>query len=176
MGTPAYMAPEQHRTNLIDARADQYAFCVALYEGLYGERPFPGGNIREQLKAKMGPLPPAPAEVYVPPWLREVVVRGLSVDADNRFPSMDALLAKLSRRPTRKPRRVVLFGAAFAGLAAGAIGVIASQPGKETCAPREPAPVRGVGRGDAGAGERRLRGLGGHLLGRLARRYRRCPG
>jgi serine/threonine protein kinase len=42
VGTPAYMAPEQHTGSATDARTDQFGFCVALYEALYGERPFGG--------------------------------------------------------------------------------------------------------------------------------------
>src|SRR5262249_45747991 len=41
LGTPPYMAPEQLRGRLIDARADQFSFCVALWAAVYGERPFP---------------------------------------------------------------------------------------------------------------------------------------
>ena len=37
LGTPAYMAPEQH-FGQTDARSDQFAFCVALYEALYAEK------------------------------------------------------------------------------------------------------------------------------------------
>ena len=40
MGTPRYMAPEQHTGEPLDTRADQYAFCVALWEGLTGTPPF----------------------------------------------------------------------------------------------------------------------------------------
>ena len=38
IGTPLYMAPEQHGGEAIDARADQFSLCVALYEAMYGPR------------------------------------------------------------------------------------------------------------------------------------------
>ena len=45
VGTPLYMAPEQFRSEQADARSDQFSYSVALYEGLYGERPFAGDSI-----------------------------------------------------------------------------------------------------------------------------------
>jgi len=126
MGTPAYMAPEQHQLRRADARADQFAFCVALYEALYGERPFDGGGyekIKENVLA--GVILPAPAGATVPARLRRIAVRGLAVDPAGRYPSMDALLADLEKDP-RVARRRVLLGAAAAGLV-GVAGYFAVQ-------------------------------------------------
>jgi serine/threonine protein kinase len=87
MGTPAYMAPEQFRGRATDARSDQFAFCVALYEALYGERPF-GGNTLMALTNNVvnGRIRETPANVNVPPWIRKILLRGLRVNADERFP------------------------------------------------------------------------------------------
>jgi tetratricopeptide (TPR) repeat protein len=98
VGTPAYMAPEQHRGETADARSDQFAFSVALYEALYGERPFAGDSVAElRATVSAGTVRPAPNDSKVPPWLRRVLLRGLRVDPNERFASMDQLLAVLSR-------------------------------------------------------------------------------
>jgi tetratricopeptide (TPR) repeat protein len=107
MGTPAYMAPEQLRGDPADARADQFAFCVALYEALTGQRPFVADTL-PALAAKVlaGRVDSLPAGARIPRWLAGPILRGLSVDPDGRWPAMDDLLAQLERRPLR--RRVQL--------------------------------------------------------------------
>jgi eukaryotic-like serine/threonine-protein kinase len=44
-GSPVYMAPEQMRAGPIDARTDVFAFCVSVYEAVYGVRPFAGRTL-----------------------------------------------------------------------------------------------------------------------------------
>ena len=116
MGTPAYMAPEQHQLQRADARADQFAFCVSLYEALYGQRPF-AGQTYEVIQASItaGILRPLPEGAAVPARLRRIALRGLVVRPEDRYPSMDALLADLERDP-RVARRRALLGAVAAGL------------------------------------------------------------
>jgi len=53
LGTPGYMAPEQYTSDLVDERTDQFAFCVALYAALYGEKPFPGKSLNEVVEATL---------------------------------------------------------------------------------------------------------------------------
>jgi tetratricopeptide (TPR) repeat protein/tRNA A-37 threonylcarbamoyl transferase component Bud32 len=100
MGTPAYMAPEQMTGKATDARTDQFSFCVALYEALYGERPF-GGDTMVALAHNVlnGDLRPVPKDSKVPARLRSALLRGLSAKPDDRFPSMEALLEALAPRP-----------------------------------------------------------------------------
>jgi tetratricopeptide (TPR) repeat protein/predicted Ser/Thr protein kinase len=120
LGTPAYMAPEQHKGAPTDPLADQFSFCVALYEALYGERPFSGTSVTSIALAILeGRVREAPRGSRVPLWLREVVVHGLAVAPEDRHASMDALLAELQRDPPQ-PRRPWL-GIGIAVAVAGSI-------------------------------------------------------
>jgi len=124
LGTPAYMAPEQLRGIAADARSDQFSFCVALHEGLYGERPFAGANPRAIAEAvTRGTVREAPAGTKVPGWLRSVVLRGLKASPEDRYPAMAGLLRDLERDPEAVRHRwlaaaaiVLLTGAVFSSL------------------------------------------------------------
>jgi eukaryotic-like serine/threonine-protein kinase len=110
VGTPAYMSPEQHDARPVDARSDQFAFCVTLWEALFGVRPFTGRSIAELAVAIQEGAPQPPMRSGVPRWLAAVVARGLAADPAARYPDMDALLAALSDDPTRRRRRRWLAG------------------------------------------------------------------
>ncbi|HEU0032173.1 MAG TPA: protein kinase [Kofleriaceae bacterium] len=121
MGTPLYMAPEQHEGHPADARSDQFSFCVALYHGLYGEPPFAGKTTVALADAVLnGRIEPPPKGKAVPARLRKILLRGLAVNPADRYPSMDALLAELARQPARTLRR----GLVIAGLAAVIAGAV----------------------------------------------------
>ena len=126
MGTPAYMALEQFGADPVDARSDQFAFCVALYEALYGERPFPGETVRELVNAlDMGVVRGAPTGIPVPAWIRAVIVQGLAKEPNERFESMQALLDALADDPVARRRRwMVRFGVG-ATFVVGSWGVFA---------------------------------------------------
>jgi serine/threonine-protein kinase len=124
VGTPAYMSPEQHRYQGIDARSDQFAFCVTLYQALYGRKPFAGKNTDEiKRNVLAGQVVPPPRSPQVPRWLHRVVLRGLEVDPEKRYPSMKSLLADLDRDLSRRRWRV-----AVAALAVMLVGVAALLP------------------------------------------------
>jgi tetratricopeptide (TPR) repeat protein len=122
VGTPAYMAPEQFLGRGVDARADQFAFCVVFWQALYGERPFAGRSLTElQFAVLHDRRRPPRSEAGVPRWLRAVIERGLASDPEARWPSMRALLDALETRRRRAvAQRVAVGMVAVTGLAAGA--------------------------------------------------------
>ena len=118
VGTPRYMAPEQHQREAVDARTDQWAFCAALWEALYRVHPFAADSIEVlAMRVCVDDLAPPADPRGVPDRLRLILSRGLARDPAARYPSMAALLAALEHDPLRRWRRV--------GLAAGAAALIA---------------------------------------------------
>jgi serine/threonine-protein kinase len=104
MGTPRYMSPEQRTTGVVDARTDQYAFAVALFEALTGAHPL------------------EPRRRRLPRWLRAALAPALAEDPAARHPTLAPLLARLEAGP-RARRRVLTVAAAAAMLAVVGLAV-----------------------------------------------------
>lgn len=99
-GTPAYMSLEQHFGRRADPRSDQFSFCVALWEALFGQRPFIGKSAGAIARAiEEGKITPPPSERagVVPKAFRKVLERGLAAEPEDRWETMDVLLAELEK-------------------------------------------------------------------------------
>ena len=124
LGTLAYMSLEQLRGKEVDARSDQFGFCVALWEALHGERPFAGSTaaaleralLHEQVRAP-------PRDSRVPPALRKVLLRGLSADPARRWRTMNELLAALERLVRPRWHRQLTLATVLGGLGIAGAGV-----------------------------------------------------
>lgn len=135
VGTPNYMPPEQWRGERADAASDQWSFCVALHEALYGVRPFGGKNATTLLTNVLsGDRAPLPASApSLPAWLDKLVDRGLSIDPKQRFPSMAHVIATLERGAEERRGRTARAAIAAAVVTGGVVGVAFSLGSDKPC-------------------------------------------
>lgn len=118
IGTPAYMSPEQFRGGDLDARSDQFAFGVSLYETVWSARPFGGEHARSIAMGVLHEPPRTPTirgRVEREVW--RICARALQREPAARYPDMPALLRELEalRRPIARRWPVAVVGAAALG-------------------------------------------------------------
>jgi serine/threonine protein kinase len=140
VGTLDYVAPEQISGGAIDARVDVYALGCLLFKLLTGEVPFPKDGEAARLYAHLNDPPPAPS-LYVPEvsmGLDDVVIRAMSKDPDDRYPSAGdlgrAAQAALRGERPAAPERTVATGAAATRTAE----TISTKAGETSASPTEP--------------------------------------
>jgi serine/threonine protein kinase/tetratricopeptide (TPR) repeat protein len=145
LGTPRYMAPEQHGLGTGDELSDQFAFCVTAWEALFGQQPFSGGNLAALATAKFEGRIREPPSSDVPTWVTRALRRGLSADPSQRWPSMAALLVALGDDPRRRRRRWLgLVGVLGVGAVLGALPKWSRPPRPDDPCPRADAQLRDV--------------------------------
>lgn len=125
-GTIGYMAPEHLAGEALDARADQFSFCVMVFEALHGELPFSAGSLADY-RAALDGRPKKPVRADVPAHVSAALARGLSRDPAARWPSMDDLLDALSRDPRAALRRRLSVGGAALIVAGGLAAALVSR-------------------------------------------------
>jgi hypothetical protein len=104
LGTPRYMAPEQFEGNA-NERSDQFAFCVSMYEALYGHYP-----LGTKTPDKLDPERPLVDQMLtplgrdgVPERLRRALLRGMSPDPNDRWPTLHELEFEIRESTTPRP-------------------------------------------------------------------------
>ncbi|HEV8320186.1 MAG TPA: HEAT repeat domain-containing protein [Myxococcota bacterium] len=100
VGSPAYMSPEQIEGVSVDGRSDVYSLGAVLYELLAGSPPFRADTIGQILRMHMLVRPRPLAELApasVPRGLNGVVMRALAKEREERYASMDELIAAIDQ-------------------------------------------------------------------------------
>ena len=99
VGTPSYMSPEQLRGGALTLHSDMYAMGVVLYELLIGRRPFAAATMDELFDKIENVVPTAPRTVRpeVPQRLDEIVLKMMSKQPEERYPTWAELALELAQ-------------------------------------------------------------------------------
>lgn len=135
LGTPAYMSPEAMFGQKTDPRSDEFSFAIALYEALYGFRPFEGATapaVAAEIQANR--VRPPPRATRVPRRIHQLLLKALRANPDERFQTLRALLIQLGRRKTSRNRQLLTLLVAALSAVALVIVVILSRREAQRCA------------------------------------------
>ena len=110
LGTPAYMAPEQLEGQVVDGRADIWAFGIVMYQLLAGVHPFGNFITLEnlvQVSNRSQKMPTAAAIAGIPPKLAAIIDRCLEKDIEKRFDSPTSVLKAFKEMANQRERRAL---------------------------------------------------------------------
>ena len=104
VGTPAYMSPEQCATCEVSGASDQYSLGVVAYEMLTGRLPFQSNSSMSVMYAHFNEHPHAITALRpdCPPNLADAVMRMLEKEPEDRWPTMDDVVAVCGRPSLRR--------------------------------------------------------------------------
>jgi serine/threonine protein kinase/tetratricopeptide (TPR) repeat protein len=87
LGTVPYMAPEQIRSETVDARSDLFALGIIMYELATGRRPFAGSSPADVTASILrdAPVPAASVRPDLPRDLNRIITRCLEKKPRDRF-------------------------------------------------------------------------------------------
>ncbi|HSH04270.1 MAG TPA: serine/threonine-protein kinase [Anaerolineae bacterium] len=130
-GTPAYMSPEQAKSEPVGERSDIYSLGIILYELVTGEVPFQASSpLSLMLKHLQAPVPnPIEIRSDVTPAIAAVLEKSLAKEPENRYESVPAFLAAWKRALAMDEGGVVVGrvgdeGAGTSGVPADEVGTI----------------------------------------------------
>jgi len=128
VGTPGYISPEQLLGQAIDARSDQFSYAVTAFVALTGQHPYPD-SLAAAASATADDETPAVLQSARQAWplttpraLRRVVDRGLSPNAEERYPSLGAMVHALERASAPRRRAAVALALGALAVSATAVG------------------------------------------------------
>jgi hypothetical protein len=109
-GTPAYSSPEQADRRPTDARSDQYALALLVFEMLTGQRPFEDDDILGLLMKHIQAAPPRPRDIRadLPAQAERAILRALSKRPEDRYATCQEFAHELGFRPAQRVRRHVV--------------------------------------------------------------------
>ncbi len=119
IGTRAYLPPERLLGEESQGSSDQFSFCAALWQALYGELPFAVDDPDIYLEQIGRGQPQESSGKSIPGWLKQALLRGLKLQPEDRYPDLETLLQDISpegRRSRWRRRQGLLAGGLVAVL------------------------------------------------------------
>ena len=139
IGTPQFMSPEQARGIDLDSRSDIYSMGLVLYQMATATLPFKATDAASLMYMHVheAPEPPDVRNKNVPAWLRDIILKCLAKNPDDRFSHAKELRLALAehkapditektiiqrRMQARKSKTGIWIAAAIVVIAAAAAG------------------------------------------------------
>ena len=99
VGSIHYMAPEQAKGAVADARSDIYSLGIVMYEMLTGQLPYTGSTPEEiAIKHINGkPIKPRQIKPEIPDKMEQIVLKAMSSDLKNRYQTANEMLDDLEK-------------------------------------------------------------------------------